>query len=277
MSDIYKLQYNGMTLAYPNWNGYVGCEVAQTFKTLTLCASDGGTLTAETLTGYPGDTVQLSPTYDTYWRFSGYDVHGDGSIADNTYTFGSEDEQIVSAYFKANAFTATGNFEAGSNTAISAKYNTHTTGNVPAKYAVHVSHTGDIPASWYSNSNRWNPTNASSYVINISPNMKFTCLATSTTAINRTCVGKYNITAQSLANNDVLNSTTITTALTSTKTAAASVEKYFTTTVSTNVQNYIMLSAKLSANNTYNSSWARAVLQYNATNNGSWSATGYAP
>lgn len=23
MSDVYKLQYNGMTLAYPGWNGYI--------------------------------------------------------------------------------------------------------------------------------------------------------------------------------------------------------------------------------------------------------------
>lgn len=26
MSDIYKLQYGGMTLAYPGWNGYVGYD-----------------------------------------------------------------------------------------------------------------------------------------------------------------------------------------------------------------------------------------------------------
>jgi len=26
MADIYKLQYNGLTLAYPGWNGYVGYE-----------------------------------------------------------------------------------------------------------------------------------------------------------------------------------------------------------------------------------------------------------
>jgi len=26
MADIYKLQYNGMTLAYPGWNGYVSYE-----------------------------------------------------------------------------------------------------------------------------------------------------------------------------------------------------------------------------------------------------------
>lgn len=26
MSDVYKIQYNGMTLAYPGWNGYVGWE-----------------------------------------------------------------------------------------------------------------------------------------------------------------------------------------------------------------------------------------------------------
>ena len=28
MSDVFKLQYNGMTLAYPGWNGYVGWENA---------------------------------------------------------------------------------------------------------------------------------------------------------------------------------------------------------------------------------------------------------
>lgn len=30
MSDVYKLQYNGMTLAYPGWNGYVGYEPEDT-------------------------------------------------------------------------------------------------------------------------------------------------------------------------------------------------------------------------------------------------------
>ena len=35
MSDFYKLQYNGMTLAYPGWNGYVGFENGPTSALLT--------------------------------------------------------------------------------------------------------------------------------------------------------------------------------------------------------------------------------------------------
>ena len=41
MADIYKLQYNGMTLAYPGWNGYVSWENAEVAKTLTLNALNG--------------------------------------------------------------------------------------------------------------------------------------------------------------------------------------------------------------------------------------------
>lgn len=32
MSDIYKLQYSGMTLAYPGWNGYVGWSTVAPFN-----------------------------------------------------------------------------------------------------------------------------------------------------------------------------------------------------------------------------------------------------
>lgn len=77
MPDTYKLQYDGMTLTYPGWGGYVSYE-SQSFKTLTLLNSEGGTLTANTLTGYPGDTVNLSTAYNTYCRFSGYQWTGDG-------------------------------------------------------------------------------------------------------------------------------------------------------------------------------------------------------
>ena len=36
MSDIYKLQYNGYTLTFPGWEGYVACEVQSgpTYTTL---------------------------------------------------------------------------------------------------------------------------------------------------------------------------------------------------------------------------------------------------
>lgn len=108
MSDIYKLQYNGMTLAYPGWNGYVSWEKKPSFHTLSLQTDGHGTLTADTLTGFAGDTVTLSPTYNTYYRFSGYDCTG-GTIAGNTFTFGNEDA-TARANFKVNNFTARGNF-----------------------------------------------------------------------------------------------------------------------------------------------------------------------
>lgn len=171
MSDVYKIQYNGMTLAYPGWNGYVGYDNVPAFKTLTLYASEGGTVTASILTGLPGDTVTLTPTYNTYYRFNNYSVTG-GTIAGNTFTFGNEDA-TVQANFKVNYFTATGGFEKGSN--ITAKddslTNTWKYTAIPEKYATHSNHTGDIPTSWYATSNRWNPSNASSYSITLNTKM----------------------------------------------------------------------------------------------------------
>lgn len=79
MVDTYKLQYNGMSLAYPGWGGFISYKNTQP-KTLTLHHSEGGTLTASDLTGYPGDTVNLSTAYNTYWRFSGYRLTGDGGV-----------------------------------------------------------------------------------------------------------------------------------------------------------------------------------------------------
>ena len=114
MSDIYKLQYDGKTLTYPGWNGYVSYEYSTAFKTLTLYNSEGGTLTANKLTGYPGETINLTTAYDTYWRFSGYQLTGDGSLVGNDYTFGNEDASICACY-KVNAFTASGGWEKGSN------------------------------------------------------------------------------------------------------------------------------------------------------------------
>ena len=46
MSDIYKLQYNGMTLAYPGWNGYVGWENTERIFHVTVNQPTGGTITA---------------------------------------------------------------------------------------------------------------------------------------------------------------------------------------------------------------------------------------
>ena len=266
MSDIYKLQYNGMTLAYPGWNGYVSYESAPAFKTLSLCASYGGTLTADTITGMPGDTIELAPTYDTYWRLSGYEVYGDGSVSDNTYTFGNDDEQIVSAYFKPNAFTATGGWEKGSNVKCDGAKNA-ATANVPAKYAVHGAHTGEVPASWYSTSNRWKPSNASAYAIRVSTNVRFSGEG----------VHKYNsswptngVTAKLVAGSTQLNQTTK---------AAFNGAWAYSTTQTSNVQNNVYISAHLYAEGM--DTWStiyHGIVQYVANNNSStWSATGYAP
>ena len=105
MSDVYKLQYNSMTLAFPGWNGYVGYD-APSFYTLTLETDGHGTLSAETLTGHAGDTVILSPTYNTYFRFSSYDCTG-GTIEGNTFTFGNQNA-TAKVNFQLNSFTAKG-------------------------------------------------------------------------------------------------------------------------------------------------------------------------
>ena len=260
MSDIYKLQYDGMTLTYPGWNGYVSYEAATGFKTLTLYHSEGGTLTANELTGYPGDTINLSTAYDTYWRFSGYQLTGDGELVGNDYTFGNEDASICACY-KPNAFTATGSWEKGPNEGIiNYKKDPGITVYLSPRYAIRNASTGDIPASWYSTSNRWKPSNASAYSITIKPVMLFyrsgnPNASWATTAC--TVVGSTVSQTQSYGGNFGQGN-----------------YKYSKNFTSTTQGNY-MLSAKFTA-------WGG---KYQAANNyyvstgttGSWTATGYAP
>lgn len=165
--------YNNI-LSYPGWGGYVSYEAAPAFKTLTLYHSEGGTLTANELTGYPGDTINLSTAYNTYWRFSGYQLTGDGTIANNVYTFGDEDATICACY-KVNAFTATGTFEKGSDVNCSNNNGSVATQYVGAKYAIHGAHTGEIPTAWYNSSNRWKVTTTpSAYKITLNTKMGMT-------------------------------------------------------------------------------------------------------
>ena len=159
VSDIY---YGATKIT----DAYLGStHVYQSLKpiTLTLCASEGGTLTATSITGLPGDTVTLSTAYNTYWRFSGYAKAGDGSISNNTYTFGEDDEQIVSAYYKKNAFTAIGKFNWTDWSLAKVNW-----GQVSAKSfnAILTGFTGSKPANWPNNNANWNVTNASAYKIN---------------------------------------------------------------------------------------------------------------
>lgn len=264
MADIYKLQYNGMTLTYPGWNGYVSYDNVTAFKTLTLCASEGGTVTASVLTGLPGDTVTLTPTYNTYYRFNNYSVTG-GTIAGNTFTFGNEDA-TAQANFKVNYFTATGNFEKGSNVSVVSTYNAAKSTNVGAKYALHQAHTGDIPTAWYATSNRWKPNNVSSYSITLNTKMKFT---TNKAIRNGITAGA---TGVSLIGSTATQRQGFVTNLNDDQSMTYNYNKTFTTT--TQNVNY-GVSAKLAAG-AFQSYYSTA--SYIATGtNGTWTATGIAP
>ena len=270
MSDIYKLQYNGMTLAYPGWDGYVA--MPPSYRTLTLQTDGHGTLTATTLTGLPGDTVTLTPTYNTYYRFNNYSVTG-GTIAGNTFTFGNEDA-TAQANFKVNYFTARGNFEKGSDVtcnATAAANNAWRYLNVGEKYALHQNHTGDIPSSWYETSNRWKPNDASSYSITLVGKMTLSgsCKVATTAKTTATClIGDTQSNAQSysvayVTNHNPTNATW----------------NYSKTITTTTQDVFYGVSAKLGAyrfNNKGGTHYATA--KYIATGtNGTWTATGIAP
>lgn len=264
---ISELYYSGTALK----EMYLGNNIVFQNKHplfITFETDGNGTLTGNTVTGYAGDTVELTTAYNTYYRFSGYDVTG-GNIDGNTFTFGAEDATVYAA-FKPNAFTATGNFEKGSNVACTSQQDA-TYSNVPAKYAIHNAHTGEVPASWYATSNRWNPSNVSAYNIQIKTSMAFTGNG----------VHSYNsqwpdnsVTAKLVAGSTQLNQTTK---------ASFNNTWTYSTTQTSNVQNNVYLSAKLYAEGYKGGSWYTPIY-YKVTaayvansNNSTWSATGYAP
>jgi hypothetical protein len=128
----------------------------------------------------PGQSgITLDSGYDTYYRISGYEIDN-GEIVDGVLI--PSGPCTIKAVEKINYFTATGNFDKGSNVVANgnnagdvAAYNTKWIyANVPEKYALYVNHTGDISTSWYANSNRWNPSDASAYSITLNAIVKFT-------------------------------------------------------------------------------------------------------
>jgi len=84
MSDIYKLQYNGMTLAYPGWNGYVSYEkFAPHFEYTTLW---------ETSTPFNNMySITLNDSIDNYDELI---VYGSAN-RDNTHYINCENEYVV--------------------------------------------------------------------------------------------------------------------------------------------------------------------------------------
>lgn len=280
-----SLIFNGIEPNNVIWNGIETTGIYNgeilwgsslpSYYTLTLSTDGHGTLTANTLTGYPGDTVTLSPNYNTYYRFNNYSVTG-GTIANNTFTFGNEDA-TAQANFKVNYFTATGNFEKGSNVSISKSNATGTT-NVPAKYALHVGHTGDIPASWYATSNRWKPSNASSYSISLNVKMNLTGKGQGYKAGGGYIAGYAYATGVCLVGTTASNSQSWSCG--GNPATVTSFNGSYSKTVNSTVQNVNYgLSAKLTVNaNKINNKNMYATATYVAANtNGTWTATGIAP
>lgn len=225
--------------------------------------NDGhGTLTGDPVY-IPGSTgVTLQTAYDTYYRFSGYEVTG-GTITDNVLV--ATGPCTARAVYKVNAFTATGNFDKGSNTEAYANGNTTKTTNVSEKYALHQAHTGDVPTAWYSTSNRWNPSNASSYSITLNTRMKFSGYNTydNMTVHQATAVSLIGDTqTQSQAFN--MKSNTMSS---------------YSKTVTTTTQSTYGVSAKLYATGYRVNSvdrYSRVVYLASGTT-GTWTATGIAP
>ena len=172
MSDIYKLQYDGMTLAYPGWNGYVCYEKPDGYP-ITYLSDEHVSITGDSIYIPGSEGITLQSSYDTYYRISGYDITN-GSIVDGKLV--PTGPCTIKAVQKVNAFTATGTFEKGST--ISARaFKDSWEGDklLSARYAVHGAHTGSVPTSWYNSSNRWKVTSTvSAYKIQLMP--KITCV-----------------------------------------------------------------------------------------------------
>lgn len=139
-TEIKDLYYGNKSVsAY--CNGEWIWPLAKQIKFLTLQTDGHGTLTADTLSGYEGDTIELEPTYNTYYRFNNYSVTG-GTVNGNTFTFGTAENATAKANFKVNSFTAAGKFNQLSHGSLGqcrnhikwATYVTAASNNVPSNW-----------------------------------------------------------------------------------------------------------------------------------------------
>ena len=221
---------------------------------ITYLADDHVTVTGESIY-IPGSTgITLQTTHNDYYRISGYEVTG-GTVENGVLI--PTGPCTARAVAKVNAFTATGGWEHGSN--VTARRSAAT---IPTKYALHVAHTGDIPASWYSTSNRWKPSNVSAYKIRLMPKMSFQGNGNNyggSTATFTTLIGSTQNQNQTI---EIKNSTSLT---------VRTYSKDFT--ASTQNVNY-GISGWMSNKSNY---FADTMTYIATATTGTWSATGYAP
>ena len=237
---------------------------------ITYESTEGGSLEGDPVF-IPGSTgITLNSVYDTYYRLSGYDVTG-GTITDGVLV--ADGPCTAKAVYKVNYFTATGNFEKGSNVNCRGNDvggNVWRYLNVPENYALYQNHTGDIPSSWYETSNRWKPNDVSSYSITLNTKMTFTAnngyqtaKCTAVSMIGETQTASQTYTESYVTNVNPTNKTWT-----------------YNKTVTTTTQNVNYgVSAKLAAYHWQSRNIHRyATATYIATGTtGTWTATGIAP
>jgi microcystin-dependent protein len=97
MPDTYKLQYNGMTLTYPGWNGYISFEDTAIPRNVILNQQTGGTIAVTPMSGYDGDVVTLSNTPDAGYKFVAYSVTG-ATLTGNTFAFDGSDVNVQGSF-----------------------------------------------------------------------------------------------------------------------------------------------------------------------------------
>lgn len=224
-----------------------------------------GSLTGDADIVQPGTQVNLSTAYSSYYRFSGYEVTG-GTIENDVLI--PTGPCTARAVFKPNVFTATGGWEKGSN--FTARTTADGGSAMPTKYATYGSSTGDVPASWYSNSNRWCPTGAQNYQIQLNMNTQWSAYVSEDSLVYASA-NIFTRAGNTLLNTTVLNMQNIPS---SNYRPLSSVQ--FTVT-SDQCTDFYKLDANLWAS--WNNYWEiYGQMAYIATgNNSTWSATGYAP
>lgn len=252
---------SGNTFLMPNED----VDVSAMFKeaggyTITLLTDGNGTISADKILCPIGETVNLSTTYNDYYRFNNYSVSG-GTVNGNVLT--PTENCTVKANFKLNSFVASGNFEKGSN----ADYDGQTGPINIRKYCVRTYSTSNVPSSWYSSSSRWNPvaSDLSGYSITVNGKMGFR---------NSQSVLKW---APTLKNDIIVGSTHYDYASIHNSNSQATVGRanwYYNKTRTTNVIGLASVSAQI-VHGEKNGGGRYSMLQYVASaTNGTWKATG---
>lgn len=225
-------------------------------------AENGVHLTGDPI-AIPGQGITLTTSYDTYYRTNGYDITGGYIENGMLYATAACTARLKS---KVNAFTATGGWDKGSNVSVVGNRNL-ASNTIGTRYAIRNAHTGTIPASWYSTSNRWNPSNASAYKITLNAKVGIT--------------GHYE--GRGFARGTYM--VYINGAATNSQTINCTWNNYngtanYNKTITSDKQSTYYISGNIQASGRAYGSWSdyNTTATYVANNtNGTWTATGYAP